>query len=198
MKKISCTLLLAVFAISAKVIAQSESYTPWQLNFTGGYAAASGDGVKGGAAFYFEPQYHINDKISVGIRAGSALILKSFVADKFEVAGINSYLLTGNYYFQKEGSKFRPFGGVGVGYVIAAGYSGETTDLGNGNTQKLGEVKATTGLGGLIRVGFDISHFRFDVDYNLNPATKVEGVKDIKNSFLGINFGFYFGGGLRK
>lgn len=196
MKKISCTLLLAVFcAISAKVSAQSESYTTWQLNFTGGYAIASGKGVKGGAAFYIEPQYHVNDKISVGLRWGSALILKSLVTDEFKVAAIGSYLLTGNYYFQKDGSAFRPFGGLGVGYAIAAGAK---ASVGSGSNTVTNEIKDTSGLAGLVRVGFDISHFRFNVEYNLNPTTKLETGDKIKNSYVGINLGFYFGGGLKK
>lgn len=191
MKKLIIVPIISLCALSAKVMAQSESYTPWQLNFTGGYAMASGDGVKGGIALYLEPKYHINDNISVGLRAGVALIAKSLSgdADSFKVAGIGSYLLTGNYYFLKNGGAFRPFGGVGVGYMKAAGFD---TGLG-------GSVGITSGIGGLVRVGFDVSHFTLDLEYNLNPSTKLpdDGGK-ISNSFLGVNFGFYFGGGSKK
>src|SRR6218665_1850644 len=131
MKKVSFITLLAVLAVTGKLAAQSESYTPWQIDWTLGGAIPGGEGTKGGISAYFEPKFHINDNISAGIRAGFAAIGKVGVFDangkpvgEFSTALIVSYLATSNYYFQfSEGGKFRPFVGIGLGYAVAKGFS---------------------------------------------------------------------------
>jgi outer membrane protein W len=198
MKKTTLFTLIAIIAFSAKSFAQSENYTPFQANFTGGYALASGKGTKGGIALHFEPQYNITDNISVGLRFGAALTAK-FRLDasgqeigESDIAAVGSYLATGSYYFQKEpGASFRPFAGIGVGYASAAGIS--TVDLTDPNANFGEEAVSKSGLGALVRAGFDISHFRFNLEYNINPKTG-----RISNNYFGINLGFYLGGGAKK
>ena len=198
MKKVSFIILLTVLAVTGKLAAQSESYTPWQVDWTLGFASpAGGEGAKGGLTFYVEPKFHINDHITVGIRAGAAGLLKvpvdtngkAIPGGTFSAAGVGSYLATGNYYFQfSEGGKFRPFAGIGLGYATAKG-----VDLGQKNSSLNIDVKDKSGFGGMARVGFDVSHFCLNVEYTINPKSS-----GISNNYLGFNLGFYLGGGSQK
>ncbi len=99
-------------------------------------------------------------------------------------------MATGNYYFQKEGSNFRPFAGIGLGVASAAGAS--TTDAAN-DPNFAEDYAAKTGFAGLARAGFDISHFRFNLEYAVNPKTG-----RINNNYFGVTLGFYLGGGAQK
>lgn len=193
MKKKTLIVLLTVLTLSLNSFAQSTAYTPWQVDFMGGYAAASGKGTKGGIALYLEPKYHINDNLSAGLRLGGALTAKYTLNDagdevgEASVAAVASYLITGDYYFQKEaGAKFRPFAGIGLGFASAAGAT--ATDL-----EETSEAQTKNGFSGMARVGFDVSHFRFNLEYDVNPKTG-----RISNNYIGVNLGFYIGGGSRN
>jgi outer membrane protein W len=194
MKKKTLIVLFTVLTLSLNSFAQSTAYTPWQVDFMGGYAAASGKGTKGGIALYLEPKYHINDNFSAGLRIGGALTLKYTLNDagdevgEASVAAVASYLATGDYYFQKEaGAKFRPFAGIGLGFASAAGASATTVDADEA------ETVSKNGFSGMARVGFDVSHFRFNLEYDVNPKTG-----RISNNYFGVNLGFYIGGGSRN
>src|SRR6218665_121461 len=201
MKKASFLILLTVLAVTGKLAAQSESYTPWQIDWTLGFASpVGGEGAKGGVTFYAEPKFHINDHITVGIRSGVALTFKlpvdtngkAIPGGSFSAAGVISYLATGNYYFQfSEGGKFRPFVGIGLGYATAKGFS-QKLDLGQNNSIDI-NIQDKSGFGGMGRVGFDVGHFCFNVEYTINPKSE-----SISNNYLGFNLGFYFGGGSQK
>ena len=197
MKKTGVLTILTIICFSLKSFAQSESYTPFQANFTLGYAAASGKGTKGGVAIHFEPQYNLTDNLSLGLRFGAALTAKftlNAAGDEVgdaSVAAIASYLATGNYYFQKEpGASFRPFVGLGVGYANAAGAS---TDNASNDPNFAEDYQAKSGFAGMARAGFDVSHFRFNLEYCVNPKTG-----RINNNYFGITLGFYLGGGSQK
>ncbi|MEJ8841637.1 outer membrane beta-barrel protein [Lacibacter sp. H375] len=193
MKKKTLIVLLTVLTLSLNSFAQSTAYTPWQVDFMGGYAAASGKGTKGGIALYLEPKYHINDNFSAGLRLGGALTLKYTLDASGEeigeasVAAVASYLATGDYYFQKEaGAKFRPFAGIGLGFASAAGATATATE-------ETAETQTKNGFSGMVRAGFDVSHFRFNLEYDVNPKTG-----RISNNYIGVNLGFYIGGGSRN
>lgn len=194
MKKKPILVLITVLTLSLNSFAQSTAYTPWQVDFMGGYAAASGKGTKGGIALYLEPKFHINDNFSAGLRFGGALTAKFTLNDQGDevgeasVAAVASYLATGDYYFQKEaGAKFRPFAGLGLGFATAAGASATTVDAEESETQ------SKNGFSGMVRAGFDVSHFRFNLEYDVNPKTG-----RISNNYIGVNLGFYIGGGSRN
>lgn len=193
MKKNTILVLITVLTLSLNSFAQSTAYTPWQVDFMGGYAAASGKGTKGGIALYLEPKYHITDNLSAGLRLGGALTLKYTLNDagdevgEASVAAVASYLATGDYYFQKEpGAKFRPFAGIGLGFASAAGAT--STDM-----VETSEAQTKKGFSGMVRAGFDVSHFRFNLEYDINPKTG-----RISNNYFGVNLGFYIGGGSRN
>jgi hypothetical protein len=187
MKKITSVLCLILFVA---VAAHAQDFKKFRVGVGGGYAMPGGEGAKGGVCFYLEPGYRVNDALIVGLRMESAVIVRGFsesdpqTAD-LDIAGIGSYTLNGQYYFSNEG--FRPFAGVGFGmYSLAA----VKIDGANDNV-----ASAETKIGFYPRVGFDARHFTLQIEYNLIPATKVDGGGEFKNSYLGIKVGGFFGGG---
>lgn len=195
MKKQIVLGLVSFFMLTTIVSAQSESYKPWQVNITGGYAIPSGKATKAGITFNIEPQFNYTDNLSFGFRLGSALTLKAALdasgqeIGEFSVAAVGSYVATGSYYFQSEpGASFRPFAGVGLGFATAAGAS---VDYADPNYAE--DYTSKSGFAGLLRAGFDISHFRLNAEYNVNPKTG-----RLNNNFIAINLGFYFGGGANR
>jgi hypothetical protein len=94
--------------------------------------------------------------------------------------------LNGQYYFNN--NNFRPFVGLGFGMFNLASTS-VSVDVGGGSNVS-GEIAAATKFGFYPRVGFDAGHFQLSLDYNIVPETN-----GIKNSYIGIRFGGFFGGG---
>ena len=67
-------------------------------------------------------------------------------------------------------------------------------DGNNGGDVELSESESKFGF--YPRIGFDAGHFTIALEYNMIPATKVEGIDgEFKNSYLGIRIGGFFGGG---
>jgi outer membrane protein W len=133
----------------------------------------------------------------VGLRLGAALTAKftlNAAGDEVgdaSVAAVASYLATGNYYFQKEpGATFRPFAGIGLGYANAAGASSSDVITDPNLTE---ESVSKSGFAGMARAGFDVSHFRFNLEYCINPKTG-----RINNNYFGVTLGFYLGGGSQQ
>jgi outer membrane protein X len=117
----------------------------------------------------------------------------SAVAASVKAAG--SYLATGDYYFNDNYS-FRPFAGAGAGlFTIAAAEVTSSTEA----------VGASRKFGGLLRAGFEASHFRLGIEYNLVPNTTFNGFDyngepakvTSKNSYIGLKLGVCIGGGPR-
>jgi hypothetical protein len=58
----------------------------------------------------------------------------------------------------------------------------------------------------MTRAGFEMSHFRFAVEYNIVPSSKLNGYDmngnpaeiTSPNSYLGVKIGAFFGGGRKK
>jgi outer membrane protein W len=189
MKKTS--ILFFIGCLFMTVAANAQEFKKFRVGLGLGYAMASGSGSKGGVLATIEPGYYVNDAILVNLRLESAVITRGFSEDlgddiEFDVAGIGSYTLNGQYYFKNEG--FRPFVGAGLGiYSLAAvTVSADGTDV--------GEVAAESKFGFYPRAGFDAGHFTLCLDYNLIPAVETEA-GDIKNSYLGFRIGAFIGGG---
>jgi outer membrane protein W len=190
MKKIS-TVLCLVIMMSA-VAVQAQEYKKFRVGVGAGYAMPSGKGAKGGVLFYAEPGYRINDQIIANLRMEFAAMARGFSEDvgsaEFDVSTSGSYTLNGQYYFSN--ASFRPFVGVGFGMysIKAAGFSS------GGSSVVVGSDESKFGF--YPRIGFDAGHFTLSLDYNLVGATKVEGLDgEFKNSYIGIRFGGFFGGG---
>lgn len=191
MKKTSL-LLLACLAFTVAVKAQE--FKKFKVAVGGGYARPGGEGAKGGVLFYLEPAYRIADNLSVGLRMESALIVRGFSNDvpsgvDLDIAGIGSYTLNGQYYFNN--NNFRPFVGAGIGLFSLSAVKYDDSDGAN-------QVAVASGskFGFYPRVGFDLNHFTVSLDYNLIPATKSPATGgEFKNSYLGVRIGGFFGGG---
>lgn len=182
MKKLTFSLILLAIAFFSN--AQDLAFKPFKVDFSGGYATpSSGNGAKGGALFAIEPKYALTDNLTVGLRMEAALMVRASLdpnaTDAGDVKGSASYLATADYYFNT--NDFRPFVGVGAGL-----YQTATADL----SSSTGEVNSGNKFGVAPRVGFEYSHFRLAVEYNVAGKTG-----DINNSYLGIKLGFFVGGG---
>ena len=190
---------LALIGIStANAQTSAGTYKPFKVDVAFGYAIPQGTGSKGGVLFAVEPKYAVMDQLSVGLRIEGAITARGFVSNEGEsasakVATSSSYLATGDYYFSN--NTFRPFAGAGLGiYQLASASFDETTDIAFGSSTK---------FGGMIRAGFEVSHFRLGLEYNL-IGKSTETVQDgsstpltvtSKNSYMGIKLGFFLGGG---
>ena len=183
MKRFSTVVLLVVLTAAGAV---AQEFKTFRVGVGLGYALASGKGAKGGVLFNIEPGYRVNDQILANLRIEGAVIGRGYADEtsaSVDVAALASYTLNGQYYFNN--NNFRPFVGAGFGmYSLASASVSAGT---NGGTS---EVAAATKIGFYPRVGFDAGHFTLSVDYNLVPETN-----GIKNSYIGIRFGGFFGGG---
>lgn len=185
MKRISTVL---VFMVVTAIGALAQEYQAFRVGVGLGYAMASGSGSKGGALFYLEPGYRITDQILLNLRMEGAVVGRGFaneVSAEIDVAAIASYTLNAQYYFNN--NKFRPFVGAGFGTYSLASTS---VAVNVGGQTETGVVASANKFGFYPRVGFDSGHFTMSIDYNVVPETY-----GIKNSYIGIRVGGYFGGG---
>jgi len=194
MKKIILTLIIATTAIFS-VNAQEEG--KFRVSLDLGYAIPTSGG--GGIAIYLEPAYNIKDNMRVGLRIGSASLIKEIkpLGDDKKTEGKiganGSYLGTFDYSFNKKNSHFVPYIGAGIGYFSVANIEFDDFDA-------LDKIEASGKFGGMIRGGFECKKFRLGVDFNLVPESKLEDLSGkkigtAKNSYFGISLGFFLGGG---
>jgi len=186
--------------------AQTGIFKPFKVDVSFGYAMPAGSGSKGGVLFAVEPKYAVLDQLAVGLRMEAAVTARAAVAPdgssaSGDVKASGSYLATGDYYFMN--TPFRPFVGAGAGIFTLAAVSAGANNQG-GTTMT---AASSSKFGGLLRAGFEFGHFRMGVEYNLVSKSSVPvydmsgnslGNVDIKNSYLGIKAGFFFGGGRKK
>ena len=196
MKKLS---LLFALCVLLSVAAHAQEYKKFKVGLGAGYAVPRGKGAKGGILAYLEPSYKLQDQIQLGLRLEWAALVGGFSEDlgssvSLKVSSTTSYTLNGQYYFNNNG--FRPFVGAGFGMYGIKGADLTVTsdpDEPNGGTITMADE---TKFGFYPRIGFDAGYFTLSLDYNIVGATKTEG-SDIKmkNSYIGIRFGGFFGGG---
>lgn len=179
--------------------AQDRVFKPFKFDISMGAAVPQGGGSKGGFLIALEPKYAIQDQLWVGLRIESAVMARVYgysdgTYSSANVSASGSYIVTGDYYFTT--NPFRPFVGAGAGiYSLASGsvdYNGYAS-----------AVASTSKLGGMIRAGFEYSHFRMGIEYNIlgnSSAQATDGsgnpyVATQRNSYLGVKFGICIGGG---
>src|SRR5215203_3943531 len=184
MKKIvlSACILASAFLSNA----QSAIFKPFKVDLAIGYAMPPGSGSKAGVLFAVEPKYAINNNISLGLRMEGAVMARAAVSSTNEqfstdVKASASYSLTGDYYFST--NTFRPFAGLGLGLFRNAAATAE-------ENAELVEVAASSKFGATSRIGFELSHFRMAIEYNVVGKTG-----PINNNYLGIKIGAFIGGG---
>ena len=193
-------ILSSILSLSAK--SQESDLKPFKVDVSLGYAIPGGKGAKGGVLFAVEPKYAVMSSLSLGLRMEGAVVARFSGYDEngdamdASVKASGSYLVTGDYYFTDNYS-FRPFAGGGAGIFSMA-----TAEM-NSNS---GEVSGGTKFGGMIRGGFELSHFRLGLEYNIIPKTTFTGYDEngeittgltSKNGYIGIKVGVCIGGGPR-
>ena len=214
MKKVlvAGALLLSLTAVNAQDLSLSvvkappftQSYKPFRVDISTGAAIPQGSGAKGGVLFSVEPKYSILGMLSVGLRFEGALTARGYVSGDGSTAGANvagsfSYVATTDYYLTKV--IFRPFVGAGTGIYNLASASFSS---GTSNTSIAGSG-ALTKVGGMVRSGFEVKHFRFAFEYNFigsttqpvtdNATGAKVGTATSKNGYCGIKLGILLGGG---
>ena len=201
MKKIAFSILLLTSVVFAK--AQTESpFKPFKFDVSIGYAEPGGTGAKGGVLFAMEPKYEVIPNLSVGARYEIAIMVRGQIDNSTSTTNVTakgaaSYLVTGDYYFTQ--TKARPFAGLGLGIYTLASASATS----NGTTTSTASAGGGSKFGQMVRGGVELSHFRFGVEYNIVPSTKVDMVNSsgvhstasAKNGYLGIKVGICIGGG---
>jgi outer membrane protein W len=202
MKKLTLILALGLFAtaVNAQDKKEGTEFKPFKVDVSLGYAIPGGSGAKGGLLFVVEPKYAVIPNLSVGLRIEAAVMARgvetsgSTTSGDIDVKASGSYLATGDYYLSNNYS-FRPFVGAGLGiYTIAAASANSTTTSAGGGS-KFGEM---------VRAGFEASHFRLGLEYNIVPKTTMTTTSGSttynstsKNGYIGIKLGVCFGGGRR-
>lgn len=196
MKKITSVLCLVLLVA---VAANAQEFKKFRVGVGAGYAKAGGQGGGGGVLFTVEPGYRVMDALLVNLRWESAAVIRGTVDDTgadFDVAGIGSYTLNGQYFLSN--NNFRPFVGVGFGMFNLAAVKVEANSSGSAGTAASSETK----FGVYPRLGFDFRHFTVNIDYNIVPNTKATvstgtgtSTAEFKNSYIGFRLGGYFGGG---
>jgi len=193
MKKLIFT-AVAVFALTSGY-AQREG--GFRVGLDLGYTVPSNGG--GGVLLSIEPKYNIKDNMNIGLRIGSAAMVRDINTDNnnttAKIAANGSYVGTYDYYFNGSGTSFVPYIGGGAGYFSVANLE---FDDNNGSSTDM--IETTGKFGGLVRGGFEWGKFRMGLEYNLVPKSNLQDVNgankgQVANSYLGIHLGFYVGGG---
>ncbi len=188
MKKILLIALVAVLGI-AQASAQSENYKAFKVDVGMLYGLPSGEAFDAGIGFYLEPKYNVTDNIAVGLKMEWAVLGGSDeLGSDVSISAINTYQLTGDYYFNT--NKVRPFAGLGIGiYGLGSMDYDATTDYYTiSESYDLGSK-----FGFAPRVGLLMGHFRAALEYNVITGVDTD-IVDSKN-YLSIKLGFEIGGG---
>lgn len=193
MKKI----VLSVIGLMSFAFASAQVEGKFRVGLDLGYTIPSSGG--GGILFSLEPKYNIKDNMNVGLRIGSAAMVKNIESTigttvEAEIGANSSFVGTYDYYF-KGNSSFVPYVGGGAGI-----YSLANLEVNSGSSTTTTEIDSNSKFGGLLRGGFEWGKFRMGLEYNLVPKSNIQNtsgttVGTAKNSYLGIHLGFYIGGG---
>ena len=179
MKKL--LMLIAFAGIMIPCSSQSKNFKAFKVDVGLGYAIPSGGGgAKGGLTFTLEPHYRITNKIAAGLRLeGAALGYETVDAagvSNVKVSLLNSYCLSGEYYFMDK--HFRPFAGAGFGLFKQSSIS-STSD-------NVAVVKGDSKFGFYPVAGFEMGHLRLSGSYNILGDNA---------GYLAFKIGAFFGGG---
>lgn len=195
-------LILVVFLMVATYVVQAQySYKPFRFDVGMGLSipTSSINGIGAGFLLALEPKYSIINKVSVGFRMELNMMFQAGFGydyygdptiDNLDVKVNNSYLITGDYHFTT--GTFRPFVGLGLGMYQLAGGRVESSTYDDDYYNDV-DIRGRINFGGMLRAGFDVTHFRFALEYN--HAGYNYG---ISHNYFAITVAGYFGGGKKK
>jgi hypothetical protein len=166
----------------------AQQYKKLRVGIGVGYAIASGSDSGAGVIGTIEPGFAIVDDVLVNLRFEGAMIVRGTnkgSALEIDYATIASSTINAQYFFRLE--TLRPFIGAGMGIYHLPAMEFKNFGLPE-------KIAAESKFGFYPRVGFDVGHFTFCVDYNIIPPSKFED-SEFKNNHVGIRIGFHLGGG---
>ncbi len=156
----------------------------------------------GGGGIYgnLELKYNLQENMNLGLQYSIASLARDTKLDHNDeiesgaFTGHNTIFGTFDYYFVL-GGKFNPFLGAGLGLASMA-----TVVIFDGEELETDKIDPYSGVGAMLRGGFEAGKFRFTLQYDLipdHPAQDVDGNKlgEVANNYFGIAVGFYVGGG---
>ena len=171
-------ILITIFAL-VFVNCFSQRQGGFRVGLDLGYTVPSSGG--GGLLFSIEPKYNIQDNMNIGLRIGSAAMVRDIQTSggntSAKISANGSYVGTYDYYFNSSGRSFVPYIGAGIGY-----YSIANVDYSDLNTSNTYRIDPTGKIGELLRGGFEWGKFRMGLEYNFVPKSTL---KDIRF----VNFG---------
>ena len=192
MKKI----IVAVFVFFVFVNGYSQREGGFRVGLDFGFVPSQGGA---GLLVSIEPKYNLKDNMNVGLRIGSAGMVRdvndSGMSTSAKVSVNSSYVATYDYYFNKSGKTFVPYLGGGAGFYTVGNF--QFDDISNSNNITF---DSTGKMGALIRGGFEWGKFRMGMEYNLVPKSDLHDINGnnrgtVSNTYIGIHVGFYVGGG---
>jgi hypothetical protein len=181
-------LLLMLFGY----LSSAQIFTPLKLSVGTGYAENRfGKGIGKGGVLFAEPAYRFSENLSIGFRIEAAAITRGVSgSSNNNLSSIVSFTLNTQHYFNNNYA--RPFIGFGAGVYRMASVSSMSSSP---ETQNAG---AGTSFGFYPRVGIDVGHFNFTVDFNVIPSSDVPRHRKVTNNYLALKAGFSIGGGTGK
>jgi len=202
MKKI----FLLAFVMLTIVGVQAQEKGKIRVGLDAGLALPRlGAGIDGA----LDVRYNIMDNVNLGVRLGSAYMIRDFLVSNDGLSAevtmhLNTnFLVSGDYYFNKGTSIFAPFLGAGLGsfeiydfYMVA--------DASNPEYVLPTRPQSDTKFGGVLRGGFELGKFRMGLEYYIIPQSRLYDVTTLnysgfsQNSYLNLSIGFYLGGGKWK
>jgi len=188
MKKLLLIVAVALTTMTS-AFSQATDYKPFKVDAGFLYAMPGGnDAVKSGFGVYIEPKYNLTNQIAVGLKwEVAAMGAADQEGMSVSISAINTFQLTGDYYFNQ--NKVRPFAGLGVGMYTLGSVEVDMGDVASmEDPYELG-----TKLGFAPRVGLLLGHFRAALEYNIITGVDKD-FSDSKN-YMSLKLGFEIGGG---
>jgi hypothetical protein len=202
MRHLFLCLAFTAFSISTTTAQDDDRlFKRFKGDVSFGYAKPVNSSSSGGLLFAMEPKIAIVDQLYVGLRIEAAVMAR-FLGNDFygdpqveDAKGSASYVATADYYFTNNYS-IRPFAGAGIGAF----------GIVNENNDNYDDPVTAVKMGGLLRIGAEVKHFRFGIEYNIIPDTDVNSYDNLgniiktrsRNGYFGIKAGVCFGGGPRN
>ncbi|GAB3283849.1 hypothetical protein GCM10027347_60640 [Larkinella harenae] len=194
--------LLILLCLLLAVSTHAQTFKPFKVNLSLGFASTISKNPSAGAVFSLEPKYGVSDHLDLGLRLESAAIgtsiyINDVYSQKADAKALNSGVVSATYLVTL--GSIRPFIGLGAGIY---GIYGTTITIPSDQNQTptRGEVGSEAKFGTMLRAGLKVGHFTAAVEYNGIPNSKAslsQTTIEQKNKYITLKIGVDFGGGRR-
>ncbi len=191
MKIVTRVLTLLLLIVGS---AHAQTFRAFKVILYGGYAVPFRETAKGGVSTSIEPQYAINDQVTLGLRFESASTSRGEEVMDNEKFSTSVWAFTADHSF---GTKsLRPFLGFAAGWSQierADEYITKASGLSYIDYKLVTDHKFGYGP----RLGVETSRIRFSAECTFTGNSEKMTLSNTgggSNSFLGIKAGYVFGG----